>query len=143
QAGDAGFARRPVGTGPLRFAEWVRDGYVLLEANPDYFAAGGTGGPGVERAGCRPLPEDPPRGAELPAGGVAVSARAPVRATPALESSGVRVVPADSGRFFIGWFVTDRGGPLADVRVRQALNYAMDVGTITEFLFRGYALPIA
>ncbi|MFS8524383.1 MAG: ABC transporter substrate-binding protein [Limnochordales bacterium] len=143
QAGDAGFARRPVGTGPFRFVEWVRDDYVLLEANPDYFAAGVKGGPGVERVVFRTLPEDSTRVAELRAGGVDLIERVPVDAAPALEGSGVRVVPADSGRFFIGWFVTDRGGPLADVRVRQALNYAMDVGTITEFLFRGYALPIA
>ncbi|MCU0580706.1 MAG: ABC transporter substrate-binding protein, partial [Desulfobacterota bacterium] len=31
------FNRRPIGTGPFRFVEWVSDEKIVLEANPDYF----------------------------------------------------------------------------------------------------------
>ena len=53
------------------------------------------------------------------------------------------IVPADTGRFFVGWFVTDRGGPLSDVRVRRALNYAIDVKSVVQHLYGGRAVPIA
>src|SRR5690606_41657391 len=95
------------------------------------------------RVVCGTRAEGSTRVAGLRAGGVDLIERVPVDAAPALESSGVRVVPADSGRVFIGWFVTDRGGPPADVRVPQALNHAMHVGPITEALLRAHPLPPA
>ena len=36
QVGDAGFAVKPVGTGPYKFVEWVKDDRLVLEANKDY-----------------------------------------------------------------------------------------------------------
>ncbi len=143
EVGDVGFGRSPVGTGPFRFVEWVRDSHVIVEANPNYFAAGVKDVPGVERVVFRTIPDENTRVAELRAGGVDLIQQVPVDMAASLSGSGARVVPADAGRFFIAWFVADAGGPLADVRVRQALNYAMDIDAITMFLFRGYALPIA
>ena len=29
--------KSPVGTGPYKFKEWVKDSYILLEANKEYF----------------------------------------------------------------------------------------------------------
>ncbi|GAB4517840.1 MAG: ABC transporter substrate-binding protein [Anaerolineae bacterium] len=39
QLGDE-FDSTPVGTGPYRFVEWLRDDRVVLEANPDYYVEG-------------------------------------------------------------------------------------------------------
>src|SRR5438094_194915 len=36
QVGDAGFAVKPVGSGPYKFVEWVKDERLVLEANRDY-----------------------------------------------------------------------------------------------------------
>ena len=34
------FANQPVGTGPFRFVEWVRDSRVVIEKNPEYWMKG-------------------------------------------------------------------------------------------------------
>jgi len=47
------FNRRPVGTGPFRFIEWVSDEKIVVEANPKYF----EGRPNLDRIIYRIIPE--------------------------------------------------------------------------------------
>ena len=53
-AGDSAFARKPVGSGPYRLADWKRDDAVVLEVNPNY--AGPK--PGIDRVVFRVVPEE-------------------------------------------------------------------------------------
>jgi peptide/nickel transport system substrate-binding protein len=46
--------RRPVGTGPYKFKEWVTDEKIVLEANPDYF----EGRPHIDRYIFRVIPDN-------------------------------------------------------------------------------------
>jgi peptide/nickel transport system substrate-binding protein len=39
ELGPAKLAEKPIGTGPFRFVEWRRDERLVLERNPDYWAA--------------------------------------------------------------------------------------------------------
>ncbi len=139
----AGFARAPVGTGPFSFVEWVRDDHVTVAANPDYFAGGIKGQPGVANVVFRILPEDATRTAELRAGGVQLIEKLPVDLVETVEAAGMAAIPADSGRFSVAWITADVEGPLADKRVRQALNYAIDKDAIIASVYHGYALPLA
>ena len=59
------FNRRPVGTGPFRFAEWVSDEKIALTANPDYF----EGRPLLDRIIYRIIPETSLSEIELLTGG--------------------------------------------------------------------------
>lgn len=143
RVGDVEFGRRPVGTGPFRFVEWVRDSHVLLEANPDYFTGGLKGTPQVEHVLFRVVPERATRLAELRTGGLHLIERISADAVQLVQRADLAVAPADSGRFYVAWFRIKEGSPLADKRVRQALNYAMNTEAIVQVLFGGYASALA
>ncbi|WP_066946550.1 ABC transporter substrate-binding protein [Microtetraspora fusca] len=58
-------------------------------------------------------------------------------------SAGLKV--SGVGNYFAGFFIVDRSGatskPLGDVRVRQAMNYAIDRASIAKAVYRGYGRP--
>src|SRR2546430_9269205 len=56
QVGDAGFAVKPVGTGPYKLVEWVKDERLVLEATPAITA----GAPAPGRRVFAPGPGSPP-----------------------------------------------------------------------------------
>lgn len=131
---------QPVGTGAYSFVEWVKDDRLVLEANADYW----RGAPTVQQVTFRPIPELSTRVAALQAGDVDLVTNVPAIRTGALESDpdlDVRSVPST----FFQYVALDgtKNEALADVRVRQAIQYATDVDEIIEFLFDGNAIKIA
>ena len=56
QLGPDEFGKKPIGTGPYRFVEWLKDTRVGLEANPQYWG----GAPAVQSLIIRTIPEAPP-----------------------------------------------------------------------------------
>jgi len=71
-----GFCTAPVGTGPYKFVEWVKDDRVVFEANTDYW--GGT--PRIRRLIFRPIPEGAARVAALQAGDIDLGIEIPLDA---------------------------------------------------------------
>ncbi len=132
---------QPVGTGPYRFVEWVKDDHLTLEANDEYWG----GAPKIKRIISRPIPEPSSRLAALQTGAVDLALDVPiisvkdVRRNPNLE---VRAVEEATRTFWL-YLNTRIGGPLANVKVRQALNYAVDKKTIIAKLLDGFARPTA
>ncbi len=68
-------ARKPVGTGPFRFAEWVAGQKIVLEANKDYF----EGRPYLDRYVFRLIPDTSTMYMELKAGGIDQMGLTPVQ----------------------------------------------------------------
>jgi len=136
QAGDDGFLTNPVGTGPYTFVTWAKDEQVVLEANVDYWG----GAPKIKTVIFKPIPETATRIAALESGDVnIVSDVSPDYVN--LPGEGVEIATAPGTRvFFIGMNVNM--APFDDVRVRQAMNYAVDVPAITEFVLNGLARPV-
>ena len=136
EVGADGFANQPVGTGPFGFVEWIRDERLVFEANTDYW----RGAPRIETVLFRSIPEPATRIAALEAGDVdIVSAVPPDYVDLAPQSVEVLTVPGTRA-FFIGMNVTME--PFDDVRVRQALNYAVDMDSIIDNLMNGLARKI-
>lgn len=140
EVGDAAFASRPVGTGPYKFVRWVKDDYVELEANTDYWG----GVPEIHRVRWRWVPDDVARVAALQRGEADLIEPVPVGWVTTIERSPrLRVDRVKSGGLIIYFGLKTDVPPLNDVRVRQALAYAIDVNAIVKTVLRGFATPMA
>jgi len=133
----ADFGQRPVGTGPWKFVEWKHDDYLKFAANPQYWG----GAPATDTLIARIIPEPSTAVAEFESGNVDVLV-IPQGETAAWEQTDERKAMLQSAPALILYYVainTTRG-PLADARVRQAINHAVDTKTILDQLMggRGY-----
>ncbi len=126
------FAKEPVGTGPYKFVEWVRDDHVTLEANPEYWG----GAPSIKTVVIRPIPEEVTRLAALQAGEVDL-----VRGLIPEYADQVPKAVAIPGLEFPWLRLNCLKGPTADPKVRLAINYAIDREALAESLYLGYAVP--
>jgi peptide/nickel transport system substrate-binding protein len=129
----------PVGTGPFRLVEWARNERIVLEANEDYW----RGAPQVSQITVRPILEDSTRISALLAGEVDLINTVPYARIAELEAdANIRIETVPSPRIF--YVVIDpREPPFDDVRVRQAMNYAVDVDAIIQSLYMGNATRLA
>ncbi|MGF2949387.1 ABC transporter substrate-binding protein [Microbacterium alcoholitolerans] len=131
------FAMNPIGTGAYTLAEFAPGQRIVLEVNPNYWGDA----PEVDRFIIRPVPEASTRTAELQTGGADIIKNAPVGQIPELEASeGVNVIALAGRRIaYIGMNQLPGGEEaLLDKRVRQALNYAVDVSLILDTVMEGY-----
>ena len=62
------FLRNPVGTGPFKFVNWVKDDRIVLEKFADYWDK--KGGPYIDKLIFRSIPENSVRFLELKAGNI-------------------------------------------------------------------------
>ena len=137
QVGDAGFAVKPVGTGPYKFVEWVKDERLVLEANKDYH----RGAPAIDRLVFRPIPELTTRVAALLSGQADLVSDVPPDQVGKVKASGVAKIEVSTlGGFIIMMKITNylMPGPWQDVRVRKAINLAVDMDTIVKTVLEGY-----
>lgn len=130
------FGSSPVGTGPFIVDSFVSNESATLHKNPDYWQETGN----VEILHVRRVSEYNTRRGMLETGEAQLIQDVLPEDLAALsEVPGVTVVTRSSTRqFMISMNVMQE--PLGDVRVRQALNYAVDKEAITEFLFNGTAI---
>jgi peptide/nickel transport system substrate-binding protein len=133
EKGNQGLALRPVGTGPFRFVELVKDDHMIVEAFDKHW----RGPPRIKRIVFKPIPEPFTRAAALRNGEVdLITTVPPTLATELDKVAGVRVqrVPS-TWQIYLGLNAFKK--PLSDVRVRQALNYATDVDAIIKNVMDG------
>jgi peptide/nickel transport system substrate-binding protein len=143
QVGADTFNQKPVGTGPVRFASWVKDDKTVLEANPDYWG----GRIDVDRVVFRPLPETAPRIAALLKGEVDAITQVPPDQGDRIASNPTTRV---AGALYAGLYVlavNSKVPPLNNPLVKQAMSLAIDREAIVKELWRGRGIvpngPIA
>ncbi|MDP2627480.1 MAG: ABC transporter substrate-binding protein [Candidatus Rokubacteria bacterium] len=140
EKGDAHFARNPVGTGPFKFIEWRKGEQTTLEANDQYW----KGAPAIKTLVFRVIPETATQIAELLSGGVDFIRAVPPDQIPAIKASGQARVTATK-ILRVAYLQMDGDAraaktPLTDVRVRRAVNHAVNVDEIMQKILGGMAV---
>ncbi len=131
-------ARAPIGSGPYRFVEMVRDDHVTLAAYDDYY----LGRPANRGLVIKVVPDETMRGLELRKGDVdlVVNDLSPDLVHELAEEPALSVVTGPGTDYgYIGLNLRDP--LLADVRVRHAIGYAVNNADIITYLRRGLARP--
>jgi peptide/nickel transport system substrate-binding protein len=133
EKGNQGMALRPVGTGPYRFVELIKDDRMVVEAFDRHW----RGAPKIKRIVYKPIPEPFTRAAALRNNEVDLVTTMPPSLARELERTpGIRVQRvASSWIIYLGLNALKK--PLSDVKVRQALNYATDVDAIIKNVLEG------
>ena len=148
----ADISRQPIGTGPYKLVRWAKDEEIVLEANDAWW----RGAPKIKTAVFRPIPDDAVRVAALQNGEIDVAVNIPPHlANPIANHPKLFLTTAPSIRTIQLMFQTHNfdekthmatgvyDGPTKDKRVRQAIQYALDVDEIIKGVLDGKAMRVA
>ncbi|MGH2452873.1 MAG: ABC transporter substrate-binding protein [bacterium] len=130
------FGQRPVGSGPFVFVSWSRDDTILLRANGDYWESR----PFVSALEFRIIPDPATAQAEFETGRLDYMTLSDVTYRLYAENPRWKPYVIEVPELFtryVGLNVTKP--PLTDVRVRQAINHAVDKATIVRTVLAGKA----
>lgn len=132
---------RPVGCGPFKFVEWSRGSHITLEANPDYF----LGRPKIDRLVIRFIGDPSVAYAEFQTGRFPYL---PYDYTPPYAEVATRLMkdPSIEVVFTPSIYSRDlylnlRREPLNNLKVRQAIAYAVDRRAMSQLAFFGLWRP--
>jgi peptide/nickel transport system substrate-binding protein len=128
--------RRPLGSGPFKFVSAETDRDVVLERNDDYWGEKAK----LARVRFAVVPDETTQALELRkgSGDVAINSLTPDTVLTLARESSLAVERSPGTRFaYLGFNLRDP--ILKDVRVRQAIAYALDRRPMVDYLWRGQA----
>jgi len=147
EVGTQGFVEHPIGTGPFKFIS-ADPGLneIVLERFEDYYGGAPdlppVGGACVDRVSFRVIPDASTRVAALLIGEVDIIQSVPLDLIPVLEENPdlqLKTAPGTQPK----WIELNvNRSPFDDVRVRQALNYAVDKERIIQEVYDGRAVAL-
>ena len=137
ELGNDGFGQAPVGTGPFKFVEMAQGERLTMAKNESYW----RGAPKADTVVLRPIPDPTARVAALRSGEVNWIEVPLPDDREALEAEGF-TVHLNSYDHEWPWVLNVSRPPFDDVRVRQAINYAIDRESLSEDILQGTASPL-
>ncbi len=130
----ANFGEAPIGTGPWKLAEWKHDDYLTFVPNKDYWG----GAPKADTLKARIIAEPSTAVAEFESGNVDVLQIPQTDIESWQEDSERRKLLMSTPSLELVYVaINTTRGPLKDVRVRQALNHAIDRKVLVRNLVAG------
>lgn len=129
-------SRKPVGTGPFRFTEWVSGQKIVLEANNNYF----EGRPYFDRYVFRLIPDTSTMYMELKAGGIDQMGLTPVQYarqtdTPRFIADFNKYRYPSSAYLYLGYNL--RHPLFRDIRLRRAITAAINKDELIQGVLFG------
>src|SRR5918997_7087981 len=132
------FDQRPIGSGPWKFVSWSHDDAILLAKNTAYWG----GEPKGDSLRIRIIPEPLTQAAEYESGQLSV-VEVPLGETRRWEEGHASELQRRPGIKDLYVAINTTRGPLKDVRVRRALNHAVDVPTLLNTVLAGRGVRAA
>ena len=138
--GQDAFRKKPIGSGPWKFVEHVSKTRYRMEANTEYWGQV----PAFQYVLDLMVPEQATRIAMLKAGDVDIALGIDYDRIADLKKAGFRTerigFPLLSNISFQGTWLP-KAGPTGDIRVRQAMSFALNRPEIAKTWFQGFAQP--
>jgi peptide/nickel transport system substrate-binding protein len=141
KVGSEGLSNMPIGTGPYKVVTMKPAEEYTLVRNDDYTWGSPRGMAEIKNVIIREIPDVQTQVAELLSGGIDVTADlTPDLADKLKDAPGITAVGSETIRiFYAGFDAAGRTGfkPISDVRVRRALNHAVNRQSIVDNLMHG------
>lgn len=134
---------QPVGSGPFSVAEFKPGQYVVLKRNPYYWQKDACGNtyPYLDQVRLEYIPNATTRMTKLQSGGLDVAIDVPYNQIKSLDARAGITAKAAQQLGALNIALSQRFGPFKNVKVRQAMNYAIDRQAIVKAVFFGYGIP--
>jgi peptide/nickel transport system substrate-binding protein len=144
QVGEHGFRKNPKAAGAFRFAGQSLNSSMTFERFDDFFDASRLAN--FKTLKLQIIADEATRVAAMQSGSLdAVHGLSPVSIQQLKQANNVRLITVNSVGFAFLYFndlnYPDRKTPFNDIRVRQALSYAIDRDAIAKSVFKDLATP--
>jgi glutathione transport system substrate-binding protein len=136
--GNKEIAFHPVGTGPFEFVEWKQTDFVKVKKFDGYWR---KGFPKVDDITWKPVTDNNTRAAMLQTGEADFAYPMPYEQVATLQKNdklNVTISPSIIERY-LSFNMLQK--PYDDLRVRQAINYAINKEALAKVAFSGFAQP--
>ena len=132
------FNQKPMGSGPYKLVQWQKGVQTELQANDHYWRVK----PAIQHVIFRAVPDVSTRIADLRTGKADLIRELPADQAISLKSeTGIQILSVPTER--VGYmYINAEAGATKDVRVRQAIAYAIDTPGLIEALLQGYGAPV-
>ncbi len=130
------FNRHPVGSGPFKLADWTEDDTIILDANEEYFR---RGRPVLDRLIFKTYPDREAALRAIAHGDMDIALE--LAASDLLFVSKRRAfrVYSAPGAFYYAIILNLKSPISSDIRVRKALDYAIDKDSIIKNQLKGHS----
>jgi ABC-type transport system substrate-binding protein len=129
------FLRNPVGTGPFKFVEWIKDDRIVLAKNENYWDK--SGGPYLDKLVFRTIPENSVRFLELKGGNIHIC-QFPNPADIPLAKQDPNLKLVSQPGMNIGYLSFNHTKKLwQNIHMRRAIAYAINRQAIVDNIYQG------
>lgn len=130
---DTEYGLHPVGTGPFKFKAWSAGDSITIERNDDYWGDKAK----MKEVIFKSITDNSVRTIQLEAGDIDIAYDIQPNDVDRVENDANLVLQRDSNlsTTYIGFNVDKK--PLDDVRVRQAINHAINMQAVVDSVYHG------